>query len=91
MELLQQLQELALCLLVGYIIPTAICIVFAFVYHHENPFKKESKTHDFTFAPVANFVCAVIIVCAFIPHEIWWVVKKQFKKIKEWTRKVLFN
>lgn len=89
--MLNELKELAFCVTWFYIIPTVICILFAVFHHKENPFKKESKTHDFTFAPVANIVCAVIIVCAFIPHEIWWAVKKQFKKIKEWTRKVLSN
>lgn len=88
MELLQQLQELALCLLVWYIIPTAICVIFAFVHHHENPFKKDNtNTRTYVFAPVANIGIALIIIFALIPTEAYWFIRKKIKNFISWKKK----
>lgn len=87
-SLLQQLQELALCLLVSYIIPTAICVIFAFVHHHENPFKKDNtNTRTYVFAPVANIGIALIIIFALIPMEAYWFIRKKIKKFISWKKR----
>ena len=87
-SLLEHIQELALCLLVWYIIPTAICVIFAFVHHHENPFKKDNtNTRTYVFEPVANIGIALIIIFALIPMEAYWFIRKKIKKFISWKKK----
>lgn len=87
-SLFEHLQELALCLLIWYIIPTAICVIFAFVHHHENPFKKDNtNTRTYVFAPVANIGIALIIIFALIPMEAYWFIRKKIKNFILWKKK----
>ena len=89
MEFLQQLQELALFLLVGYTIPMVICVIFVFVYHHKNPFKKDNtNTRTYVFAPVVNIGIALIIIIALIPIEAYWFIRKKIKKFISWKKRV---
>jgi NADH:ubiquinone oxidoreductase subunit 6 (subunit J) len=78
-----------LCVLVGYVIPTAICVVFAFVVHKGNPFKKSNRnTRNYVFIPVANVCVALVIVTCILPIELFWFIKKKINKFKEWKKKL---
>ena len=84
---MEQLLNIFLVFLVTYIIPTAICAVFATKHNHDNPFKKGSKSWEWCFAPVANVVCVVAIiyyVCVelVLKPVFKWIIKR-FKKWNE--------
>ena len=45
-----------------YVIPSAICAIFAIVHKRENPFKYESESRQWTFMPIANIICSFVII-----------------------------
>lgn len=85
----QELIDLALSLFWFYVVPTTICVLFAIIYHKENPFKKESETQQYVFAPVANVVIAFVVIFMFIPREMYWAIKKKIRKFVSWKKRVL--
>ena len=85
----QELVELALCQFWFYVVPTTICVLFAIIHHKENPFRKDSETREYVFAPVANIVIAFVVIFMFIPREMYWAIKKRIRKIVSWKKRVL--
>ena len=80
---METISDWALGLAFGYVIPTVISIVFAFVYNKENPFKKDTMSHDWVFMPVVNVVCVFVIVYfVFVELPTSWS-KRLYKKIKK--------
>lgn len=85
----QELIDLVNALLWFYVLPTTISVLFAIIHRKENPFRKDSETREYVFAPVANIMIACVIVFLFVPRETYWAIKKRIRKFVSWTKKVL--
>lgn len=79
-----------LCVVVFYIIPTAISVLFVMVHNKDNPFKKDSEARKWVFMPFINIVCVFAIIyyvlVEFIPYKIWKYIKKSYKKFERWNK-----
>lgn len=78
-------KEILLSFAIFYLIPMVICIMFAWLYNHDNPLKKSSKTAEWVFMPVMNIVCSVVIAY-YVTIEL--SIKKLFKFIVKLLKKI---
>ena len=87
---MEQIKNLTLIFLVGYLLPTIVCVAFAFLHNRDNPFKKGSDAGEWVFMPAANVVCAIVIiyyVCVELTLKaIWKRLVKIYKKIEKWSK-----
>lgn len=83
----QQLINITLILIFSYVIPSAICAVFATWHNKDNPFKYGSEARKWVFLPAFNVLCALIViyyVCIELTVKGLW--KWITKKFKEWNK-----
>ena len=79
--------DIFLVILFTYIVPMVFCVVFATWHNRDNPFKKGSKSREWVFMPVANVLCAAVVVYyVCIELVIKGICKWTIKKIKEWNK-----
>lgn len=87
---MKHVTNVLLCVVVFYIIPTTISVLFVIARNKDNPFKKDSEARKWVFAPGMNIICACatiyFVLVEIIPYKICKYIKESYRKFERWNK-----